>query len=148
MKKEELKYPLKKPDANMFGGPAYAMAVGAPPDVAAAAAPPLAGEGAARLTSPNRKHRATQHHQRSQLPFTGGSVRDMGASHDDSHIDVDALLDPVEERRKVLAEVKEHLDLLKEFEGAISEEEIVERKRQLFLALPAAPPASKTMRLV
>jgi hypothetical protein len=46
-----------------------------------------------------------------------------------------------EDRRKILAEVREHLDILKEFEGAISPEDLAERKRQLFLALPPAPPA-------
>ena len=36
----------------------------------------------------------------------------------------------------------EHLDLLKEFEGVISDEDLVKRKRELFLALPSAPPAA------
>jgi hypothetical protein len=30
---------------------------------------------------------------------------------------------------------------LKEFEGVISEDDLVKRKRELFLALPPAPPA-------
>mmetsp|Transcript_29109 Transcript_29109/g.41179 ORF Transcript_29109/g.41179 Transcript_29109/m.41179 type:complete len:550 (+) Transcript_29109:180-1829(+) len=45
-----------------------------------------------------------------------------------------------EDRRQMLKEVREHLDLLKEFDGVISSEEIANRKRQLFLALPPAPP--------
>jgi len=45
-----------------------------------------------------------------------------------------------EERRKVLREVKEHLDLLKEFEGAVPEEDLRKKKRELFMALPSAPP--------
>jgi hypothetical protein len=49
--------------------------------------------------------------------------------------------DDGESRRKLLSEVREHLDLLKEFEGVISAEELAERKRQLFLALPPAPPS-------
>lgn len=46
----------------------------------------------------------------------------------------------VEDRRKVLQEVREHLELLKEFDGVISEEDLAKRKRELFLALPPAPP--------
>jgi hypothetical protein len=49
---------------------------------------------------------------------------------------------PVEDRRKVLREVREHLDILKEFEGVISNEDLAKRKRELFLALPSAPPAA------
>lgn len=46
----------------------------------------------------------------------------------------------VEERRRVLHEVREHLELLKEFEDVVPEEELKKRKRDLFLALPNAPP--------
>mmetsp|Transcript_13804 Transcript_13804/g.32106 ORF Transcript_13804/g.32106 Transcript_13804/m.32106 type:complete len:310 (+) Transcript_13804:80-1009(+) len=45
-----------------------------------------------------------------------------------------------DDRRLTLKEVREHLDLLKEFEGVIPQEELVKRKRELFLALPPAPP--------
>jgi hypothetical protein len=45
-------------------------------------------------------------------------------------------------RLKLLSEVKEHLDLLKQFEGVISPEELAERKRKLYQALPPAPPAA------
>lgn len=45
-----------------------------------------------------------------------------------------------ESRRAILQEVRQHLDLLKEFEGIISEEDLAKRKRDLFLAMPAAPP--------
>jgi len=55
----------------------------------------------------------------------------------------DEVKDPDEDRRKALAEVREHLELLKEFEGVISDDDIKKRKRDLFLALPAAPPAQK-----
>ena len=46
----------------------------------------------------------------------------------------------VEERRGVLHEVREYLELLKEFEDVVPEEELKKRKRELFLALPNAPP--------
>jgi hypothetical protein len=49
-----------------------------------------------------------------------------------------------EDRRNVLKEVREHLDLLKEFEGVISQEELNKRKRDLFMALPPAPPAASS----
>lgn len=68
---------------------------------------------------------------------------------DDQVLDVEAILaetnskQPNEERRLMLKEVREHLDLLKEFEGVISEEELLRRKRELFLALPPAPPPKK-----
>lgn len=55
-----------------------------------------------------------------------------------------------EARTKALAEVRQHLDLLKEFEGVIPAEELNRRKRELFLALPPAPPpapANKKLRL-
>merc|ERR1719491_1071867 len=48
--------------------------------------------------------------------------------------------DPIEQRRRILSEVREHLNLLKEFEGIISQEDLNQRKRELFLALPPAPP--------
>ena len=44
------------------------------------------------------------------------------------------------DRYSVIQEVKDHLSLLKEFEGIIPDEELVKRKRELFLALPPAPP--------
>jgi hypothetical protein len=43
------------------------------------------------------------------------------------------------ERRMALQEVREHLELLKEFEGIVPDEELANRKRELFLALPPAP---------
>lgn len=46
------------------------------------------------------------------------------------------------ERRMALQEVREHLELLREFEGVVSDEELASRKRELFLALPPAPSAS------
>lgn len=54
----------------------------------------------------------------------------------------------VEERRAVLHEVREHLDILKEFQELVPEEELKKRKRELFLALPdAPPPAARKTRL-
>jgi hypothetical protein len=45
-----------------------------------------------------------------------------------------------DDRRRMLQEVRDHLDLLKEFEGLIPAEEYARRKRELFLAMPPAPP--------
>lgn len=45
-----------------------------------------------------------------------------------------------QERFGVLHEVREHLELLKEFEDVVPEEELRKRKRELFLALPSVPP--------
>lgn len=67
---------------------------------------------------------------------------------DSDHMDVAAMIlgesakekCPAEERRRILQEVREHLDLLKEFEGSISKEDLSRRKRELFAALPPAPP--------
>ena len=56
---------------------------------------------------------------------------------------ISAPMDPLEQRRKILTEVREHLDLLKEFEGIISDEDLAQRKRDLFRALPPAPPPAK-----
>jgi len=60
----------------------------------------------------------------------------------DSDLDIQGILgeNSGDERRKLLKEVRDHLDLLKEFEGSISEEDLAKRKRELFLALPPAPP--------
>jgi len=44
-----------------------------------------------------------------------------------------------ETRRELLKEVRDHLDLLKEFEGVVPKEELESRKRELFAALPPAP---------
>jgi hypothetical protein len=50
------------------------------------------------------------------------------------------LISDAESRARLLEEVKEHLELLKQFDGIIPEEEISQRKRELFLALPLPPP--------
>lgn len=44
-----------------------------------------------------------------------------------------------DERRAMLKEVKDHTELLKEFEGIIPDEELVLRKRALYAALPPVP---------
>mmetsp|Transcript_5550 Transcript_5550/g.6448 ORF Transcript_5550/g.6448 Transcript_5550/m.6448 type:complete len:301 (-) Transcript_5550:116-1018(-) len=46
-----------------------------------------------------------------------------------------------ESRRLLLQEVRQHLDLLKEFEGVIPEDDLSRRKRELFMAMPPAPPS-------
>ena len=45
-----------------------------------------------------------------------------------------------EEWRAVLKEVKDHIDLLKQFEGVVPDEELSKRKQALYLALPPVPP--------
>jgi hypothetical protein len=73
------------------------------------------------------------------------AIHPAAASHTeeaDESLDVEAILaesKPTEDRRQLLKEVREHLDLLKEFEGVISDEDIAKRKRELFMALPPAP---------
>ena len=44
-------------------------------------------------------------------------------------------------RREIIKEVQEHLYVLKEFEGSISKHRLDKRKRELFEALPSAPPS-------
>ena len=67
-----------------------------------------------------------------------------GSAYRGDEIDVERILgNPAEERRKLLKEVREHLDILKEFEGVIDEEDLKKRKRALYDALPVAPPPSK-----
>ena len=46
-------------------------------------------------------------------------------------------------RLELLQEVREHLELLREFQDVIPQEELNQRKRDLFLALPGAPPPSE-----
>ncbi|KAL7575484.1 hypothetical protein ACA910_020070 [Epithemia clementina (nom. ined.)] len=47
---------------------------------------------------------------------------------------------PSDERRRLLQEVREHLDLLREFEDVAPDEELIKRKKELYAALPPAPP--------
>ena len=51
---------------------------------------------------------------------------------------------PAEQRQSTLKEVRDHLELLKQFDGIIPADEINRRKRELFLALPPAPPPSSS----
>ena len=53
-----------------------------------------------------------------------------------------------DERRLMLNEVREHMELLKEFDGIIPHEELVKRKQELFLAMPPAPPPAKRAKKV
>jgi hypothetical protein len=74
----------------------------------------------------------------------GPKVGHLDGGNDEPHLDVAALIgesNPAEERRRALKEVREHLELLKEFEGVISDDDLLKRKRELFLALPPAPPS-------
>ena len=52
--------------------------------------------------------------------------------------------DEQEIRCAMLREVRDHLEILKEFEGIIPLDELNRRKRQLFLSLPSAPPTTGT----
>jgi len=45
-----------------------------------------------------------------------------------------------EERREILKEVKDHTELLREFVGVIPDDELAQRKRALYAALPPVPP--------
>ena len=53
------------------------------------------------------------------------------------------LTSPADERRALLQEVREHLELLKEFEGVISPAEMSKRKKDLFMSLPSAPSSTR-----
>lgn len=46
-----------------------------------------------------------------------------------------------QKRLEQLREVREHMDLLKQFEGVVDEQALNKRKRELFESLPPAPPA-------
>ena len=46
-------------------------------------------------------------------------------------------------RRELLCEVKDHMDLLSQFEGIIDPETLKKRKRALFLSLPSPPPPNE-----
>jgi len=48
-------------------------------------------------------------------------------------------LKAAEERRALLKEVKDHLELLKDLESVIPASELQKRKKELFLSLPPAP---------
>ena len=43
------------------------------------------------------------------------------------------------ERRSIIQEIRDHLDVLKEFEGVVSERELKQRKVELFHSLPLPP---------
>lgn len=66
-------------------------------------------------------------------PVDGQTVSGLGEQGNEKGINPEC-------RRAILQEVRQHLDLLKEFEGIISEDDLAKRKRELFLAMPAAPP--------
>ena len=47
-----------------------------------------------------------------------------------------------EERRAILKEIKDHTELLREFVGVVPDDELAERKRALYAALPPVPPSA------
>jgi hypothetical protein len=94
-------------------------------------------------------HKSTQNSNRStsdlnmpgtshQEQFTQSSIKENIPQSSEG---VDAL-----SRKKRLEEVKEHLALLDEFVGVIPLEEIQQRKRELFLAMPPALPPAKRVK--
>jgi len=50
-------------------------------------------------------------------------------------------VESAEDRMAILKEVRAHLDLLNDFAGIVPQEQLVKRKRELFRALPRAPPS-------
>lgn len=74
----------------------------------------------------------------SSLPDLGTMTIDNHNSNNNEHYE--DITD--EERRALLKEVKDHTELLKEFEGIIPQEELIQRKKALYLALPPVPPPS------
>ena len=130
---KELTYPLEKPGRHYGGGPGR-VSGDAHNASMMLSIPPLPQTSAQLAAAAMAVAAATQHNHQQQ--------------QEEPPMDIAAIINgenskpSAEERRKLLAEVREHLDILKEFEGAISPEELAERKRQLFLALPPAPPAA------
>jgi len=49
------------------------------------------------------------------------------------------LVSGTKERRAILKEVKDHMELLKEFEGLIPNKELKKQKKDLFMSLPHIP---------
>jgi len=100
---------------------------------------------AKEIVVPAEKPKATSATHYSHIQSAKPAAKEGGQDGDEPALDVAAILgesNPVDERRKILVEVREHLDLLKEFEGVISEDELAKRKRDLFLAMPQAPSPS------
>lgn len=68
-------------------------------------------------------------------------VGGLGEGASLSLANMDVLSD--EERRAMLKEVKDHTELLRDFEGVIPDEELLQRKRALYAALPPIPPPAR-----
>lgn len=80
---------------------------------------------------------AARHRVQSDLPV----FLQRDNRHDDSSHETLALQHQNEKRRReLLREVKDHMDLLNQFEGIIDSDTIKKRKRALFLSLPPPPP--------
>lgn len=90
--------------------------------------------------------------QQQQDDGARSSTNNLIKEHDVNVADLEAIVAQgdgkasVEERRAVLQEVREHLDILKEFQDLVPEEELNKRKRELYLALPDAPPPAMKKR--
>jgi len=74
---------------------------------------------------------------RSSLPLENGVC---GSSDDGVTLQESAQEKAERRRRELLREVKDHMDLLKQFEGIIESDVIRKRKRDLFHSLPPPPP--------
>lgn len=74
------------------------------------------------------------HHLRSYADEItgGGSGKKRGRKGKRGELDADG-------RRAMLKEVRDHLEILREFEGVIPADELNKRKRELFMSLPPAP---------
>jgi len=74
-----------------------------------------------------------------QLSFLQQDLQQNGRTHE-----VNVLQHQNERRRReLLREVKDHMELLSQFEGIIDSETIKKRKRALFLSLPRPPPPNE-----
>lgn len=96
------------------------------------------------LDVPTERPKVTKREGSAKAGANAGSKSDGGDNDDDPTVNAEDFFGEtksiVDDRLKVLQEVREHLDLLKEFEGIISVEDLSKRKRELFMALPPAPP--------
>lgn len=75
------------------------------------------------------------------LPLTNGAGNHR--SYDSSEDIVTSEHRREKRRRDLLREVKDHMELLTQFEGIIDSDTIKKRKRELFLSLPPPPPPHK-----
>jgi len=73
-------------------------------------------------------------------PLPNQGVATLPSTASGGEVDIAAGDAAAESRRKIVKEVTDHLDILKQFEGVIPTDELNRRKRDLYLAMPPAPP--------